>query len=395
VRRVLFVQPSLDPPGGGNLVAAWMLQALREDHDVTVLACESPSLAELNRWYGTALAADDFRLVLASLPVRALGRVTPTPMSLVRNMLLMREARRRRPGYDLVVTCNNEGDLGDGPAVQYVHFPMLWLGRPETDLHWYNRQPAVIRAYYRLSVRSTGYSVDRMVRHTTLANSAFIAERIRTLHGIAPTVLHPPIVGVFPDVPWEARANGVVAIGRLSPEKRFEEIVAILAAVRRAHPDVTLHVVGSTDRRAYGRRMRALFAAHADWVRLHLDVSRDQLLALVSRQRYGIHAMPDEHFGIAVAEMLSAGCLPFVPDTGGAAEIVGDAPALRFGSPAEAAARIDAVLRDAGAQDALRRHCAARAELFTRARFVAGFRAAVDQAAGSAATSRRNASLSR
>jgi hypothetical protein len=27
--RVLLVQPSLDPPGGGHLVAAWMLEALR------------------------------------------------------------------------------------------------------------------------------------------------------------------------------------------------------------------------------------------------------------------------------------------------------------------------------------------------------------------------------
>jgi glycosyltransferase involved in cell wall biosynthesis len=378
VRRVLFVQPSLDPPGGGNLVAAWMLQALRADNDVTLLACERPSLEHCNRWYGTALAADDFRFALAPLPIRAIGRITPTPMSLVRNMLLMRDARRRAPAYDVVVTCNNEGDLGDRPAVQYVHFPMLWLGRPETDLRWYHQQPALIRAYYRLTVRLTGYSVERMRRNLTLANSAYIGARIRALHGIEPTVLHPPVPGEFPDVPWEARANGVVAIGRLSPEKRFEDIVAIVATVRERHPDVVLHVVAATDRpSAYGRRIRALAAAHAGWVRLHVDVSRDELLALVARQRYGIHAMPDEHFGIAVAEMLRAGCLPFVPDTGGAAEIVGDAPALRFGSPTEAAARIDAVLRDADLRAVLRRHCAARREGFTTAHFVQGFRAAI------------------
>jgi glycosyltransferase involved in cell wall biosynthesis len=185
------------------------------------------------------------------------------------------------------------------------------------------------------------------------------------------------VPGAFADVPWKARANGFLAIGRLSPEKRFEEIVAILAEVRRAHPDVVLHLVAASDQTAYGRRIHALAAAHADWVRLHLDVSRDDLVALAGRQRYGIHAMPDEHFGIAVAEMLRAGCLPFVPDTGGPAEIVGDAPALRFGSPAEAAARIDAVLRDADLQAALGRHCAARREVFTTARFVEGFRAAV------------------
>jgi len=35
--RLLFVQPSLQPPGGGNGVAAWMLQALKDDYDITVV----------------------------------------------------------------------------------------------------------------------------------------------------------------------------------------------------------------------------------------------------------------------------------------------------------------------------------------------------------------------
>jgi len=38
MRRVLFVQDSFQPPGGAHLVAAWMLQALTDDFDVTVLA---------------------------------------------------------------------------------------------------------------------------------------------------------------------------------------------------------------------------------------------------------------------------------------------------------------------------------------------------------------------
>ena len=38
MRRVLLVQPSMQPPGGGNGVAAWMLQALAREHHVTVLS---------------------------------------------------------------------------------------------------------------------------------------------------------------------------------------------------------------------------------------------------------------------------------------------------------------------------------------------------------------------
>ena len=32
MKRVLLVQPSMQPPGGGNGVAAWVLQALVAEH---------------------------------------------------------------------------------------------------------------------------------------------------------------------------------------------------------------------------------------------------------------------------------------------------------------------------------------------------------------------------
>ena len=32
MKRVLLVQPSMQPPGGGNGVAAWVLQALLAEH---------------------------------------------------------------------------------------------------------------------------------------------------------------------------------------------------------------------------------------------------------------------------------------------------------------------------------------------------------------------------
>ena len=38
MKRVLLVQPSMQPPGGGNGVAAWVLQALVRECQVTVLS---------------------------------------------------------------------------------------------------------------------------------------------------------------------------------------------------------------------------------------------------------------------------------------------------------------------------------------------------------------------
>jgi hypothetical protein len=44
MKRVLMVQPSLNPPGGGNGVAAWMIEGLKTENRLTLLAWEPPRL---------------------------------------------------------------------------------------------------------------------------------------------------------------------------------------------------------------------------------------------------------------------------------------------------------------------------------------------------------------
>jgi len=92
--RILLVQPSIAPPGGGNLVAAWMLQALRDEHRATLLSWEPPNLAACNRFFGTSLGAGDFELRLASRIARRVGALTPVPLALMKHGLLLRQARR-------------------------------------------------------------------------------------------------------------------------------------------------------------------------------------------------------------------------------------------------------------------------------------------------------------
>jgi hypothetical protein len=64
--------------------------------------------------------------------------------------------------------------------------------------------------------------------------------------------------------------------------------------------------------------------------------------------------MRDEHFGIAVAELVRAGCIVFVPGDGGQVEIIGKEPALMFGSVEQAVERICAVLESPGQQANMR-----------------------------------------
>lgn len=371
--RILLVQPSLNPPGGGNLVAAWMLEALREEHQVTLLSWTRPDLAACNRTFGTTLRDGDFELRLAPGLLREGMRMSPVPLALLRDSLLLRQARRAAKHHDLVITANNEADLGRR-GIQYVHFPRLDPDRPETDLRWYHGSQHLLGLYRRICAVVAGATPTGVSRNVTLVNSAVIGDRIRRLHGVEPEVLHPPIPGPFRNTPWEARDDAFVVIGRISPEKRIETVVEILAGVRAAGVPVRLEVVGTEDDRAYARRVRALVGANADWVRLHENVSRDELLAVIARSRYGIHAMEDEHFGIAVAELVLGGCITFVPDGGGPVEIVGDDERLRFRSVEDATQKILATLADPARQAELRAHLAGRATRFSTERFAARLR---------------------
>ena len=61
-RRVLLLASGLEGSGGGAAVAAWMLEALRRDHDVTLLTQRPPRLEEADRFFGTRLASGGFRI---------------------------------------------------------------------------------------------------------------------------------------------------------------------------------------------------------------------------------------------------------------------------------------------------------------------------------------------
>jgi glycosyltransferase involved in cell wall biosynthesis len=103
------------------------------------------------------------------------------------------------------------------------------------------------------------------------------------------------------------------------------------------------------------------------------------LTSLVARQRYGLHAQVGEHFGIAPAELVRAGCITFVARPGGPVEIVGHEADLTFSSPTDAVDTIDRVLGDRMRLQRLRAHLGSRREVFTEERFMREIRNVVEE----------------
>ena len=112
-------------------------------------------------------------------------------------------------------------------------------------------------------------------------------------------------------------------------------------------------------------------------MQLHDNLSREELLHLLARNRYGIHANLEEHFGIAVAEMLLAGCIPFVYEKGGPVEIVGDDPHLTYACADDAVEKILHMVNNPILQRSTLEKLAARGQLFTVERFMRDVRALV------------------
>jgi glycosyltransferase involved in cell wall biosynthesis len=80
--------------------------------------------------------------------------------------------------------------------------------------------------------------------------------------------------------------------------------------------------------------------------------------------------MDGEHFGMAVAEMVSAGCIVFAPKNGGPAEILGGDERLLYSSPQDAAEKIGMTMVSCERQTQLRDYLALRSSLFSAQRFV-------------------------
>jgi len=164
----------------------------------------------------------------------------------------------------------------------------------------------------------------------------------------------------------------------MSAEKNVEEAISILREVRRRHR-VRLRILSAGGKWLYERRIKALARRHSDWVSLEIGLSDGAYRDALSRHKYGINTAPQEGFGISVAELVNAGCIPFVIGRGGQSEILNPARSHLLHSRAAAVERILSVLSDPARQEEARQQLNDRRGVFSAGRFQNQMRDIVDQ----------------
>jgi glycosyltransferase involved in cell wall biosynthesis len=153
-----------------------------------------------------------------------------------------------------------------------------------------------------------------------LTNSSWTARWVlRAYGGNSPIkVLHPPVdVEYFLEVANEdTRENLIITISRFTPEKNLGEILKIAKSLK----DYNFLLVGSVSKysKPVIENLRNYIESEGlENVTLKFNIPRNELREILSKAKYYLHPPFPEHFGIAVVEAMSAGCIPIVYRDGG------------------------------------------------------------------------------
>ena len=376
-KRVAVVQPVMVPGGGTEAVTTWTIEALKNQYEVSLVTFSRINHDILNSFYGADLSDGQFSMVHAKLPP-LLDRTNR--FLLLKDHLMMRYCKSVRDRFDLFISVGGVMDFGT-PSIQYMA-----LAPGSTLVKVLERDPSVPAWYHqfkrtsmRLAKLVSGSSTDRVLQNTTLATSHWVGKLTQRLYGIPRyEVVYPPVNVAPAKVPWDAREDGFLCVARISPEKQIERAVEILERVRAKGFNPSLRIIGRQDNPRYLERIRQLSNENSSWMSLHDALPRNELGPLMGQFRYGINAASDEPFGIALAEMVSAGCLVFVHNSGGQTEIVQN-PALTYDDTNDGVSKITNLLENNTLQESLRSELANREQVFSTQAFCENMRGVVER----------------
>jgi len=368
--------------GGSEAACLWAIEALKDQYDVTLLTTGRVDWEALNAYYGSSIQPGE---VAVSRP-RIAAALGDLPVAALRGALHQRHCRSVARDFDVLLSAYNPCDFGR-PAIHRIA-DFAWDGEvrarydtmPDQARRLIHRDTPLRKAYLALAgalKKPSGRDVFAG-EDVIIANSRWTAGIVREKHPRARIeIVYPPVPGQAQPAPWAEREAGFVCLGRIAHEKRIETIIEILSRVRAHGHDVHLHVIGPLDGSPYAKMIERLCVETGGWAVAEGSKAGADKEELIGRHRFAIHARKSEAFGIAVAEMVRAGCVTFVPDDGATPEIVSDGR-LCYADVDDAVRKIDAVLRSEALAAELHGKMLARGRLFGVEAYQRGIRRLVE-----------------
>jgi L-malate glycosyltransferase len=327
----IYQQPNANSLGGSEIVSAAFATLFQADHDVEFLDRRPWVTNELLSDF-TGFCLDRVQVKFSDLEPasfvnednRFIGRLNAVPDWM----------NRLSDNYDLfIASVHNPPPTCFSPrGVVYVHFPFWdrysnWLWSGQSTGFFGSIKNRFRRIYYE----------KKWMQHldtyqTWMANSAYSAGWTAKRWGPKCRVVPPP---VRPYSNKTDKQPQILMLGRFVPSKRQLEVIQAYSSIHAHLPGWTLMLVGglgtSQQEQEYFQALKE--AAGMMPVQFLVNASRNDVEYHLQISNFFIHAMgygvdldtfPElaEHFGIATVEAMSAGCIPFVLNCGGQAEIV-------------------------------------------------------------------------
>lgn len=337
--RIGIVHLNLMKRGGGDFVCVNFIKALKEENDITLLTGKKPNFKELNKAFGVKISKKD--LDIKKIPF-------PGFLFSFKRLALWRKAVFKRSAYewlkshhenfDLLVSTQNEFPFPE-PGVQYIHFPLKKREGVKYDSFIYR---AYMKVFFSLL---HNLSDSEISKNLTICNSKWTKEKYQECYSGEAEVITPPVKNDFPEVPFGEKKDGFVCVGKLTPEKRQDLAIKIIDRLQEKGFDVHLHILGGKSHPKYSRKIIEM-AGERDYIIYEGFVSRKKLTEIVANHKFGIHCMKNEHYGIAPAELVRAGCITFVHNSGGQKYIVNQNKNLVFDGFKDTVKKIEKMLKD-------------------------------------------------
>lgn len=358
--------------GGGDLTCAWILEALKDDYDLTYITWGNIDLAEVDRFYGTRLEKSGMKV--AAIPSLTAFRFENRPFRLI-IALIERYMKKHRDDYDIMMSTYNEIDFGKR-GIQFVQGPSRSSEGAKFYLLDY-KESWIRKGYHGFCNWFSGFKVEHITRNLTLVNSQWGTKVYKETYGDFPTIeTYLPVVLKMFEIPWEKRTNDFLCVGDILPVKKTHESITVIRRLREMGHEVHLRIVGDGVG-PYADSVKAE-AKKYPFVTLEGRLNREKISELISKSRYGIHMRDYEGFGIAIAELAYAGCLIFAPGKGGGqVEVLNHNPHLLYEGLDDAVNKIDRILKDTKLREEVRKEMVQHAKKFSAENFVRRIQEAV------------------
>lgn len=225
--------------------------------------------------------------------------------------------------YDLVISsssCVAKGVV-TGPSsvhVSYVHSPMRYIW--DERFRYFESLPSLVRTigywpFHAMTKSLRQWDVTSSFRvDAFIANSRFVASRIRMYFGRESAIIYPGVkVDFFSDkiVPFENRDSYYLVLGAHVFYKRHDFAVSLFSK----HPEFKLVVAGS------GPELEKLKSLAGPNIRFVINPSADEAKELYQNSK-GLFFPGVEDFGMVPVEAMAAGCPVFAFGKGGALDSV-------------------------------------------------------------------------